>query len=164
TADLLSYLLPPTSTKLGRLTTSAHRPHQNLHDPLPPRPSTTETHTAHHTDFRETRTFTKRSRLSVGLGDLLSLRFTTSSTGAATLAVPQTTSDLQSSDMWFPEACGRPETRRWMQASANRGDSVYLVVGIRSACNATLTSERAGGGSMGVLAVVPPEAAVGGSG
>lgn len=134
TVHLLPHLLHPSSTKLGRLTTSAHRPDQNFHDPLPPRPDATEPHTAHHTDFREMRTFTKCSRLDVGLAD----------------TAPQiTTSDMQNSDAWLTEACGQEATQQWMQAAAKRGDSVYLLVSIRSACNATLTSERAGGGQRG---------------
>lgn len=156
TAHLLPHLLPPSSTKLGRLTTSADRPHQHFHDPLLPRPSTLETHTSHHTNYHETRTFTRHSRLTLGLATVLSLRFTATTTGAATLSAPHTTTqDLQNSDRWFAEACSRTDTQRWMQAAARRGDTVYLVVGIRSARNATLTSGHAAGGGVGVLAVVP---------
>lgn len=141
TVHLLRTLLPHDSVALGRLVRNANRPHQNYIDPLPPRPGPAESHIVHHTNFSETRKFSKDSSVRFSLGELVQLVSKNDNTSTATLTAPNTTTyDLSNSDDWFRDTCKQEDSRRWLEEAIDKNQNVYLVVGFRTAQHASLTS------------------------
>ncbi|KAF9761672.1 hypothetical protein IL306_003751 [Fusarium sp. DS 682] len=52
---------------------------------------------------------------------------------------------LDNSDAWFDKAVGIPDTRRWIESAALRGDKIYMIVGIQTLTDARIVQTSARG-------------------
>ncbi|PWI64612.1 hypothetical protein PCL_09506 [Purpureocillium lilacinum] len=147
-------LLPQSSVKLGRLTTNIEHPHQHHHDPPSSTPPSTfastrsaysgEHQAAYGAGFRSTITSLLSARFSKGTK--LNVRMTT---------CQFRTYILDNSDAWFDEITRLPATRVWIERAIDRGDDVYLIVGIHTVTDASVVHESAVGNGSGVQAGIP---------
>ncbi|KAI5836761.1 hypothetical protein DFP73DRAFT_464668, partial [Morchella snyderi] len=150
TAHILHHLLPLDSVHLGRLVLNAKRPHQEFHDPLPPRPHPTDILTTTLSPYSETRKFTTASNLRSYFGKTLSFAYTRHDDTTATLSGSKvTTYELKNSDTWFRAACAEEKTREFLDTSFSGRDCAYLIVGFRvlhdGEVDKSATSKRTGG-------------------
>ncbi|KJZ69928.1 hypothetical protein HIM_10684 [Hirsutella minnesotensis 3608] len=147
-------LLPQSSVKLGRFITNVEYPHQHHHDPpLDTQPNTLastrsaytgEHHAACDVSFRST------------LTSLISARFSKSTKLKVRVTTGQfRTYTLDNSEAWFDEATRLPATRAWIERAIDRGDDVYLIVGIHTVTDASINHESAAGRGTGAHAEIP---------
>lgn len=139
---LLQTLLSSSSVRLGRLVLNTRSPHQDFLDPFDgdDRPSAKESIITEHTNFEETRNFSKSSKLRSYFADVLSVSYRSENNGVSSLSAPLViTHDLTNSGKWFQNACARSETRTWLENAIDSGKTVYLVVGFRTLRDARLT-------------------------
>lgn len=147
-------LLPQSSVKLGRFITNVEYPHQHYHDPPSDTPPTTlastrsafngEHHAACDASFRSTLTTLISARLS--RGNKLKVRVT---------AGQLRTYTLDNSEAWFDDATRLPATRAWIERAIDRGNDVYLIVGIHTVTDASISHESAAGSGAGAQAEIP---------
>lgn len=147
-------LLPQSSVKLGRFITNVEYPHQHHHDPPSETPPITlastrsayagEHHAASDASFRSTLTALMSARLSKGTK--LKVRVTTGQLRMYT---------LDNSEAWFDETTRLPATRAWIEQAIDRGREVYLIVGIHTVMDASISHESASGSRAGGHAEIP---------
>lgn len=139
TAHLLNNLLPLRSVQLGRIVRNANKPHQEFIDPLAGRPTDADRNRTPQTNFRETRRFTKSSKLGSYLSDILSISYKRNHERDGTLFAPHaTTYELENSGQWFATACAEADTRRFLEESYDKQGKAYLVVGFRTVQDARM--------------------------
>lgn len=155
---LLQTLLSSSSVRLGRLVLNTRSPHQDYLDPFDDdgRPTTKESITTTHTNFEETRKFSKSSKLRSYFADVLSVSYRSENDGVSSLSAPHMiTHDLENSGTWFQNACARAETREWLENAIDSGKTVYLVVGYRTLRDARLTQTASSESVHGANAQLP---------
>jgi hypothetical protein len=131
-------LLPLTSLRLGRLTTSLTTPHLDYHDPPSPSLQTT---TTLQTSYNSTHHSSTSRTLTTQLTTLLSTSFSKRLKTTIQITSPEAkTYYLQNSPQYFHSALQNPETRRWIERTVDEGETVYLITGYHTLLDAEISS------------------------
>lgn len=155
TAFLPGSLLPLHSIQLGRFILNAKNPHQDYFDPFGLLQDSPEFLQSSEDNFQETRKFSKTTKLRPYLS-ALSISFKSQNTGVSTLTARKaTTHDLKDPRGWFAKACGKAETRRFLEnENSNRG-KVYMVVGFRTVHDSSMVRSTVSSKSHEVIGEIP---------
>ncbi|KAL0630773.1 hypothetical protein Q9L58_010379 [Maublancomyces gigas] len=144
TGHLLGQLLPLQSVQLGRLVLNATRPGQDYIDPTDGPLVGKKFSQNSQTNYKETRRFSKSSKVKSYLSEIISFSYTRQNDCVATLSAPQaTTYDLENSVAWFEDACGQIEVRKFLDRAIDDNRRVYLVVGFRTVSDGSLVKDFA---------------------
>lgn len=94
--------------------------------------------------------------MRLSLGELIRVVYKNNGTSTGTLTAANTTTyDLANSDNWFRDTCTQEASRRWLEAAIDQNKNVYLVVGFRTAQDASLTSSVSTTKDSGVRGSLP---------
>lgn len=157
----ITNLQSPQSLRLGCLIVNISDIDQSIHDPFPDRPTAPEINTKELGRYHETQTSSTRSKFASFLSDVLSVSHERRLEGASSLTSPHVTiNKLRNHSSWFQDACGTPETRRWLEEAMNNRQDVYLLVGFFTLKDATFV-KRDTSGKVGVRGVDVPILPVG---
>lgn len=138
TGCLTGRLYPLNFVQLGRFVLDPKNPHQEHLDPFGLTPDAPEFLRNFQNNFQEDWKYSKTTKLRPYLS-ALSISYERTNTGLGTLRAPRaTTYALQNPREWFERACGKPETRRFLENEKNNRRKVYLIVGFRTVFNGSL--------------------------
>ncbi|KAL0631158.1 hypothetical protein Q9L58_009982 [Maublancomyces gigas] len=155
TAFLPGSLLPLHSIQLGRFILNVKNPHQDFFDPFGLLQDSPEFLQSSEDNFHETRRFSKTTKLRPYLS-ALSISFKSQNTGVSTLTAPKaTTHDLKDPQGWFAKACGKAETRRFLENENSNGGKVYMVVGFRTVHDSSMVRSTVSSKFHGVIGEIP---------
>jgi hypothetical protein len=132
----LVFFLPLGSVKLGRFITNIDQPHESYHEP-----PTAEAPKSIIAEFHFTSENQNSTHASFGstLTSLMSAGFSKRAKSKIHIAPAHGTNySLDNSGAWFDKAVSLPDTRRWIEKAASRGDNIYMIVGITTFTDARL--------------------------
>lgn len=133
-------LLPQSSVRLGRFITNVERPDQDYHDPWHTRPNTSSLNVS---EFDGNIHATHDAGFRAHLTSLLSAMFSRGTQSRVHVTAEQFRQDAMNNyDEWFDEVTRLSDTRKWIEKTIQRRD-IYLVVGIHTVLNASISHESA---------------------
>ncbi|PLB48392.1 hypothetical protein P170DRAFT_438047 [Aspergillus steynii IBT 23096] len=154
---ILKQPLPTDAVSLGRLVQNPQDPSQDYYEPPTP---PTDVSTQRLEKFNELLTKTRDTRLHAFLTTIISS--STSFSNEQTTQIDSAlciTRQLHNSSDYFRDLCLVPRARRWLEYAITRKFKVYLVVGLKTVTDATVTLREGRSREVAAEAQVPVGAA-----
>ncbi|KAH7114711.1 hypothetical protein B0J13DRAFT_572942 [Dactylonectria estremocensis] len=148
-----SFFLPLESVRLGRFIKNIDHPHEGYHEP-----PNVDVPKAIMTQFSFSSQVQQNRKMQFGsaLTSLISAGFSKRLQSQIHLAPARGSNySLDNSDAWFDRVVGIPDTRKWIEKAALRGDKIYIIVGIQTFTDTRIVQKSARGQQAGGQVNVP---------
>ncbi|KAL9572094.1 hypothetical protein ACKAV7_003811 [Fusarium commune] len=148
-----AFFLPLKSVRLGRFIKNIHHPHEGYYEP--PNIDVPEAIVSKFS-FSSLNQQNRKTRFESALTSLMSSGFSKRLQSEVHLAPAYGSNySLDNSDAWFDKAVSLPDTRKWMENAALRGQKIYIIVGIQTFTDTRIVQKSARGQQAGGQVTVP---------